>query len=87
MKANIIPIGNSRGIRIPKPLLDQCGLLDQVDIDVQDRTLVISPVQPHRSDWAHRFEATASQHYDDPMVLDDTQTSDWDETEWQWPTL
>ena len=36
MKTRIVRIGNSQGIRIPKPLLEQTGLHDEVEVSVQD---------------------------------------------------
>ncbi len=35
MKAQIIQIGNSKGIRIPRPLLEQCQLEDEVELEAQ----------------------------------------------------
>ncbi len=43
MEINIVKIGNSQGIRIPKALLSQTGLKGRVKIKVQDDSLVISP--------------------------------------------
>jgi len=41
MKTTIVRIGNSRGIRIPKPVLEHCELQDEVDMEVRGRELVI----------------------------------------------
>jgi len=49
MKVNIIPIGNSRGIRIPKAFIRECGLGDQVEVNVRDGNLVIAPAHVARS--------------------------------------
>ncbi len=50
MKAKIIRIGNSQGVRIPKPALEQCRLKDRVEMEVRDESLVISPSRrPRRS--------------------------------------
>jgi antitoxin component of MazEF toxin-antitoxin module len=46
MQTNIVQIGNSRGIRIPKPLLIEGGLTGRVDIIVLKDGLKISPVTP-----------------------------------------
>jgi len=35
MRARIIKIGNSQGLRIPKPILDQTGIMDDVEIEVE----------------------------------------------------
>jgi antitoxin MazE len=55
MKTNVIRIGNARGIRIPKTLLEQCHLRDEVEIEVQDDHLVIRPIVKPRSGWEDAF--------------------------------
>ena len=67
MKTTLIPIGNSRGVRIPKPLIEQCGLTDDIEMDVRDRMLVIhSPCHP-RAGWDHAFKSMARSG-DDKLV-------------------
>lgn len=82
MKARIVRIGNSRGIRIPKPLIEQTGLRDDVEIVVQGNTLVISPAGRPRAGWDEAFRAMAS-HGDD-QLLDEPRPTRWDEDEWRW---
>ena len=55
----IIPIGNSRGVRIPKPLLEQTGLRGEVEITAEDGSLVIRPVKKPRDGWASAFQEMA----------------------------
>ncbi|OGL29679.1 hypothetical protein A3D14_03605 [Candidatus Saccharibacteria bacterium RIFCSPHIGHO2_02_FULL_47_12] len=43
MKASIIKIGNSKGVRIPKVLLEESKLGTQVDIKAVEGKIVISP--------------------------------------------
>jgi antitoxin MazE len=83
MKSKIIRIGNSQGLRIPKPLLEQTGLSGEVEIDVQDRALVITPVDDTRAGWSSAFEAMARKG--DDAALDEVPiASSWDEAEWEW---
>jgi len=82
MKARIVRIGNSRGIRIPKPLIEQTGLGDAVEIVVQGNTLVISPVAPPRAGWTEAFRVMAARG--DDRLPDETRPTRWDEDEWQW---
>ena len=44
MITTIIDIGNSRGIRIPKPILSESGLGDQVELQVKKGEIKITPV-------------------------------------------
>ena len=36
MKARLVRIGNSRGLRLPKPLIEEAGLKDEVEIALRD---------------------------------------------------
>jgi len=84
MKAAIIKIGNSQGIRIPKPILQQCGFRDEVELEVQAQGLVIRPVKRPRQTWDTAFHTMAI-HGDDALLDADSgpQTS-WDNEEWEW---
>ena len=83
MKTTLISIGNSRGVRIPKPLIEQCGLTDDIEMDVRDRTILIhSPRQP-RSDWSQAFQQMARLG-DDRLLEPQPITTIWDAEDWQW---
>jgi antitoxin MazE len=83
MKTTLIPIGNSRGVRIPKPFIQQCGLTDQVEMDVQDCMILIHAPRQTRAGWGTAFARMA--RAGDDKLLDGQQTSArWDEEEWQW---
>ncbi len=82
MKTAIVRIGNSKGIRLPKPILEQCGITDEVELEVEDDRLVIRPARPPRFGWAEAFAAMA--RAGDDVLLDEESTSPWDETEWRW---
>jgi antitoxin MazE len=85
MKTRIVAIGNSQGIRIPKPLLEQTGLAGEVEISVEDGALLIRPAQRPRAGWAAAFQEMARRG--DDALLDDAapSLSAWDESEWEWP--
>lgn len=83
MKTTLISIGNSRGVRIPKPFIEQCGLTDKVEMDVLDGTILIRVPRQPRAGWSDAFERMARAGDDKP--LDDLAASTrWDEEEWQW---
>ena len=84
MKARIVKIGNSRGIRIPKPLIEETGLGEEVEIQVEGNRLVIAPASRARADWATSFQKMA-QRGDDALVDGDVQVGTvWEEGEWEW---
>jgi len=82
MKAKLVQIGNSRGIRLPKPMIEEAGLKDDVDIHVKERSIIITSNVKPRSDWAN----SAKQLHDrnDDVLIDSGSPTDFDETEWQW---
>jgi len=59
MRAHVIRIGNSRGIRIPKPLLEECRLGDTVEFDVRDGQLLVRAAGTPRSAWEDAFREMA----------------------------
>lgn len=84
MKTAIVRIGNSRGIRIPKPILEQCRLRDEVEMEVRDNCLLIRGVAEARSGWDEGFRRMRELG-DDALVDEGTSaTTRWDVTEWEW---
>ena len=84
MKARIVRIGNSRGIRIPKPLIEQTGLSDEVTIEAEGNHLVIRAARPPRAGWEEKFQAMAAAGEDQLLDSESVTTSEWDRREWQW---
>jgi len=84
MKAAIVKIGNSRGIRIPKPVFDQCGFANEVELEVENRRLVIRPSSTTRANWEKSFSLMAKKGDDAIQSEYATMPNDWDETEWEW---
>ena len=83
MRARVIKIGNSQGLRIPKPILDQTGIADDVEIEVEKNQIIIRPVKNAREGWDAAFKDMA-QEGDDKPIIDDGISHSWDEEEWQW---
>ncbi|MEX2092148.1 MAG: AbrB/MazE/SpoVT family DNA-binding domain-containing protein [Pirellulales bacterium] len=83
MRASIVRIGNSRGVRIPKPLLDQTGLNGEVDIRAEKDTLVIGPARRPREGWAAAFREMA-QRGEDQLLDAAPSWTQWDQDEWEW---
>ena len=84
MRSRIVKIGNSQGIRLPKPLLDQTGIIEDVELEVDKNRIVIRPLTNARAGWDAAFKAMADAG-DDAMIDDaDAISNSWDETEWEW---
>ncbi len=84
MKARIVKIGNSRGIRIPKSLILQTGIKDEVELDVEENRLIISSPQSPRAGWADAFRRMALRGDDALLDAELVSGSRWDEEEWEW---
>ena len=84
MKTNIVRIGNSQGIRIPKLLLEQLGLQGEVEITAEDDSLVIRPARRPRQGWSAAFQEMARRGDDAPIDAEAPTLSTWDEDEWEW---
>jgi antitoxin MazE len=79
MKTRLVQIGNSRGVRLPKPLLEQAGLSDEVEIRVAPGALVIAAVTSPRAGWAD-----AAAKFGGSPLLDAPTATRFDEDEWAW---
>jgi len=74
LKARMVRTGSSRGIRIPKPMIEQTASGKDGEIE--------SPVGRPRAGWVEAFRAMA-EHGDDEF-LDEARPARWDEDGWQW---
>jgi len=83
MKVKLVRVGNSKGVRIPKPVIAQCGFGTEVEMRVEGRNLVISRGRRLREGWADAFAAMNREGED---RLEDWAAvgSRWDDTDWQW---
>ena len=82
MKTKLIPIGNSKGIRIPKAILEQFGILDSIDLNITENGILVKPYNKVRNGWDEAFKKMAL-HNDDEL-LDSPSSSEWDKKEWKW---
>jgi antitoxin MazE len=82
VRAKVVPIGNSRGIRIPKVWLEQLGVADEVDRVVQDDKLIITRPGHPREGWGEAFRRMAETA--DDRLLDETVPTRWEDEDWEW---
>ena len=83
MKVELVRIGNSKGIRIPKPILEQCGLQGSVELRVENDRLVIAPGHRPREGWEEAFRA-AGPSINDELLLDALPGNEFDQEDWRW---
>ena len=82
MRTRLIRIGNSRGIRIPKALVEAAGLDVALRIRVVDEGLLLERVEDPRAGWAEA--ARKLEGRDEGGLLDDPVPTVFDESEWEW---
>jgi len=81
-KTRIVRIGNSRGIRVPKILLDQAQLPDEVELHAEPGRPVVQGARRPRMGWAEAARAKSKLRRDD--LLDEPAVTRFDREEWEW---
>lgn len=82
MLVSVIPIGNSRGIRIPKNILQQLGIGKKVELEVREEEILIRPVKKKtREGWAEKF-AEMHEKGEDELLIDIPDEED--DFQWEW---
>ena len=80
MRLAIVSIGNSKGIRIPKAVLDKYHIKDSVEIEMHENSLVLKPVHKPREGWEDAFRQM-HENGDDrlliPDIFDDETWEEW----------
>lgn len=84
MRARVIKIGNSQGLRLPKPILEQTGIKEDVEIQVVGNRIIIQPAGHPREGWEEAFRMMGEKGDDAPAIEDGEISHSWDEEEWQW---
>lgn len=82
MLLSVVQIGNSKGIRIPKAILEQCNIRDQIDLEVKAGQIILAPVsEAPRKGWGEAFSKMAENN-DDSLLIPDSVEIDMDNWEW-----
>ena len=92
MKANIVQIGNSKGVRIPKTLLEQLRFEKSVEFQVTPEGLLLRPVHEKsendseaRAGWDEMFQTALAETGDDATEFADwnqPELTEFDKTKW-----
>lgn len=80
MEISVIKIGNSRGIRFSKSIIERYNIKDSVKLIMEEDQIIIKPVTVPRKGWENAFEKMASQNDDDLLiddVFDDENFDEW----------
>lgn len=82
MRARLIRIGNSRGVRLPKPVIEQAGLQEEIDVQVRGGAVVISSRKRPRAGWADAAREMRERGED--RLMDAPTRTAFDDAEWHW---
>ena len=82
MKARIVRIGNSRGVRLPKVLLAQANLPEEVELHAAPGRIIVEAVRRPRDGWADAARQMRARGED--RLLDAPTPTLFDEQEWEW---
>ncbi|MBK8391974.1 MAG: AbrB/MazE/SpoVT family DNA-binding domain-containing protein [Saprospiraceae bacterium] len=79
MITKIIQIGNSKGLRLSKTILEKYDIGDTVNMRMEDKFIIIEPISKPRTDWAKSFKEMRKNGHDE-LLIDDIFE---DETKWE----
>jgi antitoxin MazE len=83
MKAEIVRIGNSQGVRIPKRLLKRFPH-KSIEIEETAEGLLIRPALSPRQGWEEAFRKNVGESPEGVLDQADTIENDFDRNEWEW---
>ncbi|MCK4906974.1 MAG: AbrB/MazE/SpoVT family DNA-binding domain-containing protein [Spirochaetes bacterium] len=82
MLIDIVKIGNSRGIRLPKEIIKQCNIESRINLEVKNKTIIIKPLKNKtRSGWNAEFKKM-KKNSDDRLIVNDNIVIE--EEDWEW---
>ena len=82
MLISVVQIGNSKGIRLPKKILEQCEINDKIDMEVVDKEIILKAIKNNpRDGWREKFKSMA-ENGDDVLVIDEKIGLDMNNWEW-----
>lgn len=70
MEVSIIQIGNSRGLRLNKSILDKYNIKDKVEVILEQGQIVLRPIDTPRKGWDEAFKEM-HENQDDQLFMDD----------------
>jgi antitoxin MazE len=88
VRGKLVQIGNSRGVRLPKTVIEQAGLTPDVEIAVHDNQVIIRSARRDipRAGWEEQIKKALAEHGEDVDVewLSAPMRGEFEEKEWTW---
>jgi antitoxin MazE len=70
MEVSVIKIGNSKGLRLSKSILERYNITDKIDLIFEDDQIIIRPISVPRKGWGKAFQKM-HENGDDQLLIDD----------------
>ena len=70
MEVSVIPIGNSKGIRLTKTLLEKYNIQDSVELILEKGYIILKPKAKPRQGWEKSFRKMHENGDDKPLMSD-----------------
>lgn len=84
MITKLVPIGTSKGIRLSKAILQQCGIKDEIELEVKGHEIILKPRKKRpREGWEEMFAQDNFPLTEDEKAWLDV-PNDFDKDEWEW---
>lgn len=80
MEAAIIKIGNSKGLRLSKTILEKYNIQDKVQLILEEHQIILRPIEEPRRGWEKAFKKMNAQGDDKPLinsVFEDDNLEEW----------
>ncbi|MCA1754855.1 MAG: AbrB/MazE/SpoVT family DNA-binding domain-containing protein [Spirochaeta sp.] len=82
MKVSVVPIGNSKGIRLPKAILEQLNISDQVELEVENKQIILRPIiKAPREGWEEALQKMNTNQEDNLLIPETGIEKGFD---WEW---
>ncbi|WP_108425760.1 AbrB/MazE/SpoVT family DNA-binding domain-containing protein [Flagellimonas amoyensis] len=70
METAIIKIGNSKGLRLSKTILEQYNIKDKVELILEKEQIILKPIASPRQNWEKEFRKM-NENGDDKLLMND----------------
>lgn len=70
METSIIQIGNSKGLRLSKTILEKYHIKDKVELILEKGQIILRPIDSPRKNWEEKFKKMA-ENQDDQLLMND----------------
>lgn len=78
MELSIVKIGNSKGIRLSKTILEKYNFVDKLELILEEDALILKPIKKVRAGWDEAFKEMVKNGDDELLIPDVFEDEEWD---------